>query len=96
MHNECLKYLKNLKNDQNAPQTFKMTKIFQKSLKLLKYPQNLKMTKITLNLKNDQNTLESPKITKIPLKQKKNDQNTPETSKMTKIPQNLLKKIKKP
>ena len=42
MHHECPKYFKNLKNDQNAPKTSKMTTIPPPPKK------TLKMTKILL------------------------------------------------
>ena len=41
------------KNDQNTPETQKITKVPPKTQKMTKIPRNLKMTK---NLKNDQNT----------------------------------------
>ena len=62
-----------------------MTKISPKTLKLPKYLQTQKMTKIPPKPK---------KMTKIPLKPKK-DQNTPQNLKIIKIPQKLKKKMTK-
>ena len=52
MHYECLKYPKNLLNDQNVPKTSKMTTIL---------PKTFKMTKKTKKQKNKKKKNKNPK-----------------------------------
>ena len=50
------KYLWNLKNNKNAPKTYRMIKIHPKPKKWLKYPETLKNDQKIMKPKNDKNT----------------------------------------
>ena len=92
---------KNIQDDQNNPETPKMTKISLESyndqniLRTSKITNIPKTSKMTWNPKNDPNTPESSKMTKIPL-ELYNDQNILGTPKITKIPQESPKWHKYP
>ena len=104
MHHKCLKYPKNLENNQITPKTSKMTTIPLKTFKISKIQfkiskiplKPLKVTKMPRNLsKKIILLMRVIKMTKMyhecPKYPKilENNQNTPKTSKITTIPKTL-------